>query len=281
MLMNCPVFLPSKDRACQLDLLMRSILRFQIPVDLNVVYQSSDSSYDDGYSVVKSENWFYETWSQQQWSVIEEFTHFLKRQKEKGVIAVGIATDDCVFFRKPPAHNIFSLFKENDDLFCFTYRQGLNTTIQDYKIQSLQTPLSYYNTCNGMIDWNWKIYPALENRGYAGGQDFCFYRIEDLEMSLELSHAKTMRDLESWMALNRHVFLRETMMSPEHSCCVNIPANNMQEPRIENAFDSYSAEDLNKMFLNGYRITLERITRENIVGAHQPINYEFYHVQIH
>lgn len=266
-----PLFIPSKDRAAQLDLLLRSIEKNCPIFNPYIIYQSSSQEFEAGYQKLNVEL------IKEQLPLIEEFKAFLLANQQLGKKLFGIATDDCVIYRKFE-HNAKFIEEqfEDEDLFCFSLRLGLNTTVQDYTTGRLQPELSYYEEVEDCIKWNFKGYHPHDNNGYSGGQDLCLYRTDDVLSYFYRYSFSSLRDLESKMATDlRGDILREWMMSPRLSCAVNIPANNMQEPFIANGFNSFEPAVLNEKFLNGERISLEAIEKVDVKGCHQPINYTF------
>ena len=147
-----PIFIFSKNRACQLRLLLESLKKNCGDIfDVTILYNcaiTSDISYEDmwekGYEklieeeiltgikwVKEDKDKFVSIFS------VNEISHatqvmfeFLEENENK---KVGFFVDDNVWFRKANLdENILnSLFKE--DTWCVSYRLGLNTTIQNYK----------------------------------------------------------------------------------------------------------------------------------------------------
>lgn len=273
-----PLFIPSKDRACQLELLLRSIEKNCYIFSPHLVFESSNSLYKAGYDKlweIETEFW-YENYNQV-FPLIKEFENFLLKCIEIKEDIFGIATDDCVVFKKfnYDADFVKNQFKD-EDLWCFSLRLGLNCTVQDYSTGRLQPELSYYEEVEDCIKWNFKSCNVHDNFGYCGGQDFCLYRVDDILSILNRHKFSSMRELEGRLSTEfRDGILREWMMSPKLSCAVNIPANNMQEPFIANGFNSYAPSILNEKFLNGEVIDLEKIENADVKGCHQPIRYEF------
>ena len=276
-----PLLIFSKNRAMQLDLLLRSIKKNCPVFHPYIVFKTTSDEFQRGYDKLIDRMILPATWKVET-SIREDLLHFLG-----GYELFGIATDDCVFYKR------LDLKKEeverylDDETFCVSLRMGLNNKIQNYQTGKEQLKIEHYECLNRepfeqgktigqFIKWHWKSYPPHSNPGYPMGQDGHIFRSRDwLELFKSKIGFTNMRDVESGMVNHRMDIMKEYMVAPKHSVLVNIPANNMQEPIIENQFNSHSAEELNERYLKGEIIQLNAIEHEFIKGCHQAIKYKF------
>src|SRR5689334_243855 len=114
----------SKDRACQLDLLLRSIKR-NIPntFDVNVIYKASSSEYQDAYNqclnIHNGASFFGE---HDEWN-LEKLTRKLISEANENVC---LSTDDTVFYKESPLVGQ-ALEEKLTDKAIFSLRLGFNT----------------------------------------------------------------------------------------------------------------------------------------------------------
>lgn len=267
------LFIPSKDRACQLDALLQSLEDHCPGLFMPyIIWKASNESYFAGYCKVLKK--FEDVIAFHEKNIHDDFMTFLK------VCHCGrysdvfcMATDDCIFYRPCSIEPEDVNFAMDDETFCFSFRLGLNTIVQDYSTGRLQPPLSYYDeTYSKYIKWHWKSHNPTDNYGYCAGQDFCCYRATDLLQLLDFPF-NNLRHVESVLSTEKRIhIMKEWMASPRESCAVNIPCNNMQEPFISNpALYQVSPEDLNRRYLDGETIILSDVYNAKIVGCHQNI----------
>lgn len=273
-----PLLIFSKDRACQLDLLIRSVYKHCPQLMPYVVWKATDAEYKTGYEVLMDR--YILSFFREETKIQSDLVDFLQNLSYNTGDLFALATDDTVFYR-----SLFFSDKEIEDLldnetFTVSLRMGLNNTIQNYQTCEKQVPINFYDEITTQlvhpkwIKWNWLSYPPHSNPGYPMGQDMHIYRKRDFLEQL-LFPIESMRQVESDMVNDRNRIEKEFMVSPYYSVAVNIPANNSQEPFIENEFNSYSLKELNDRFLGGQEIDLEEIEKTEVVGCHQPINYSF------
>lgn len=275
-----PILIFSKNRPMQLDLLLRSIKRNCPIFHPHIIYKATSDKFDLGYDKLIEKQYVPTTWKMET-SIKEDLIDFLAKYK-----LFGIATDDCVFYRRLDIKEEEIERYLDNETFTVSLRMGLNNKIQNYQTGERQVEIEnpeYLNRepfeegkCVGQfIKWHWKSYPPHSNPGYPGGQDGHIFRSEDWLGLLGDLIFENMRQVESFMVNHRFDIMKEYMVAPKNSVLVNIPANNMQEPFIDNKFDSFSAEELNERYLRGEIIQLNTIEHECIIGAHQAISYKF------
>lgn len=252
----------SKNRACQLELLLRSIKKNLdntfVPY---VLYNYSDNDFKKAYEELQKE---YPTVSFIKENDFREDTLELVRNIE--VDNVGFACDDNVIFKKQdfvlprlPFGATFSL------------RLGKNTIVQNCHTGQLQPELDQYTEFNKTISWLSTHLHPLTNYGYPFSLDMHFYNrgfILELIESIEWNNTN---ELEGRLCqLRNHCPFME---APLHSISVNIPLNNLSGV-TQVSKHSYSNVELNQAFLEGKRLKLETVENTKIIGAHQEIDLE-------
>lgn len=269
------LLIPSLDRACQLELLLTSLrtnLKDYNNLEITILYRASSADFAAGYTKLQQNcpmnvQWVDEKDFCQQ---TKDFFHFGQH--------ICLLTDDCIFYRPYEVSIQDTLDLITDDVLCFSWRLGLNTTTQYYLTGSQQASLSklgYQEVGeeNSFIKWNWKIRPSQENYGYNFSLDGHIYWGHELyELCKDLNFHNP-RSLESQMvhpkvrsSLQRknmvaasvgHIFVNTV------NCCQNekIPAG---------LFHPYSLEALNERYLDGYTIDLAGFDFDDnvVAGCH-------------
>jgi hypothetical protein len=252
----------SKNRACQLDLLLRNIkYLFGIKQNtVNVLYTYS-GIHEDSYNCCKIEhskiNWIFET-------------NFEKQTKEliSSHRYTCLLTDDTTFFR-----DFFIPFypKENE---CFSWRLGYNTIVQDHVTKTLQPILipDYY--CDDIISWNPNNYPNWCNWGYPFSFDGHVYLSKTLLNILKDKNFNSTNDMEGILHNNRNIINK--IYSNVHSSCVNIPCNNLSGLTQYGVEHEYSMDFLNHIYMSGKRISPIQGLKKPINACHQELEFNFY-----
>lgn len=264
----------SKDRACQLDLLLRSIykLGWHEVIQPWVIYAASTPDYYKAYSQCFIESPFVEPYYQP----LEINLQLITKSLMRGFTGfTGFSTDDMVFFRKPEK-NLLEILNDLPANGCFSLRLGYNTVIQDYHRQSRQPALNLHVVQDGVLKWNPHHYPAYANYGYPLALDTHIFHTAKIRDLANKFAWKSTNELESGLQAYRHEVTE--MWSYQHSVSVNIPANNMSGITKAGEKYTYGVDELNKRYLAGERINLSTILAENVVGCHQEMELDFVQV---
>lgn len=244
--MNVVIF--SKDRAMQLDLLLQSMKRFA-PVLLEavpkIIYTHSSTEFARGYMLLET------TWQNQvSWIFESDIQKQFLEAVNPAAKYTSCLVDDDVFFRPLPK------LPELNPGEAYVPRLGKNCTYC-YNADKLQKEGELDFDCTVSVDGH--VYLTKEFR-------------QLIEMVQLDSGAPPGRFEEQASGLKKF-----KLLYAEHSCLVNIVANRVQE-RYRNRCAGGSPEDLNKRFLNGYRLDLDAIDFSNVIGVHQDIELKFVHV---
>lgn len=266
----------SKDRACQLQLLLESMKKHAPNLfDVTINYTFSNPSFKDGYEQLKKRHIYPNIHWVKETNIHDDFMSSLKASKQDQVC---ILTDDTVFFRRVNITPFELSDVMNGKVLQFSFRLGLNTVVQDYRTGSRQPPLfGYEKHENEIIKWNWTEYYKNNNYGYCIGMDGCVFNVSDLITISESFHWSGFRGWEGTIAGDlRHTLQHKPFMAAfEHSVVVNIPTNNVQ-PGLY-AGDKYpiSLDELNTKYLAGNTLSLDKMDFSNIIGAHQEVELKW------
>lgn len=267
------LIIPTYNRPCQLELLLRSISKnWEIDtLDINVIFKADDIDYLKGYCWVEAAYPFVK------FQLEENFSEQMKKLIKRGQNVIGFMVDDCVMFRSPlvtveALEQCVSLW---DDVYVgFSLRLGENTIVQNYLTGELQPSLKGNVVGNNIIEWNWKRYPRTSNYGYWFSWDAHFYS-KDLLMS-ERVYSKYFgidRSLEHQLITDNNLYreLPNKMLACNASSVFVNTSNTVQTDGAIPAGVKYgySTKQLNDKFLAGERISLDSFAHQCIISCHE------------
>lgn len=261
----------SKDRACQLHLLLESINKHCPFFDPHILYTYSNEEYGEGYRQLIENPPYDRGVFLSEDNFVEDTMNFVDNPAYEHVC---FSTDDTVIYRKSliDFDTLKCLFLPKLDNQVFTFRMGLNTIVQDCHRQTLQQPLHNPTKTNPCVMWNIKKYHPLSNYGYPLALDMhVFTKNYATNLVKKCMPWNNTNSLESNMQKYRNDI--DFMTSFEKSIAINIPANNMSTVTRHGEQYGYSNKYLNDCYLSGQRISLDEIERENIVGCHQEVRF--------
>ena len=298
---NCLIL--SKDRAPQLRLLLQSIKLFADGFfnKIKIIHTASDDLYTQGYQKLISEKildnliWVEET------DFIKDFVQSWA-EGEDNYYTCGIV-DDCVFHKRIPISpdQVIELIEEDESIFCFSLRLGINTYVQNYatrqhdplfceppfpkpKFQPVQENHKDYEESVSCVKWNWKVREFSSNFGYPISLDGHIFRPMEMYtlckfLENEGQGIDNLRHWESQLAHNiRNLTLRQKMASFRQSCLVSSANNCVQDPPMTNGtFYPTDQKELNDKYLDGEVLSLRKLEPQfqNINSAHTEFMYRF------
>jgi hypothetical protein len=227
--MNVIIF--SKDRAAQLDLLLRSMPDFD---EVYVIWTASDNKFAAGYDLL-------------------DFRGAMSVRQSQDF------NDDVVWYADSP--NEYTMFLTDDDVFLRDFDANLRLTPEIACLSLRLNPeMDYCYTLNRPQKapkmqnnvWDWRNADA--DYGYPMSLDGHIFRTEDILPLLEKLDYHDPNTLEGQLA--RHPINRPCMMCFDKSVIVNNPINRVQST-VPNRHGTITAEWLNEQFLAGRRIKLE------------------------
>jgi hypothetical protein len=232
--MNVIIF--SKDRAAQLDLLLRSMPEF--PLNVNILYNYSNDKFSAAYDQMLDEQ---DQVNDEQFTEQDDFKENLIDIVAQSDPLIVFFTDDDIFIN--PLPEIPDL---PDNVACLSLR--LNPHMDYcYTLNRPQKPPKMQNNI-----WDWRNADA--DYGYPMSLDGHIFRTADILPLLEKLDYHNPNTLEGQLA--RHPINRPCMMCFDKSVIVNNPINRVQDT-VPNRHGTVTAEWLNEQFLAGKRIKLE------------------------
>ena len=262
----------SKDRACQLDLLLRSI-QLNLPgfnlSDIKVLYKASDPFFESGYSLLK--NKFPTVFFCAQTDFQTDLTSIL-------IGAYGCVcffVDDNIIYRYCPIrYEVINEILHNVEynICCLTLRLGENVVMQDIyaKVPTVFPPVLNGGESEGLefIVWDRTTVPRFSNFGYAFSVDGHMYKTQSI---LDGLHEKFVNPNEFESGININIF-EKNMICLKHSIVVNTPINAVAPYNASGRQYPLDIETLNNEFLSGKILKYEL---EEIVGCHQELKMSF------
>jgi hypothetical protein len=228
----------SKNRACQLELLLRSLQQFQYNSPVSVLY-TCNPGFEAGYkkliemypeiTFIREVNF-----KQQLVCLIGEYTMFMVDDD----IIIESFCEDCPEFIE---------FKRNPDILCLTLRiwPGYNAP-----------PELKNNT------WIWR--GLKKGWGYPMSVTSHIFRKEDIFPIILKNEMEIPNDLE--VRLRKNAPDRPLMLCFDKPKTINNLANQVQNKYVSKNLSGVSLEYLEEMFLKGERLSLEDI-KEKAKGA--------------
>ncbi len=259
----------TKDRASQLNLLLDSLNKNATGIfKIAVLYKASNNSFLDGYKKLQSKNVIEGiTW-------VEE-TNFKKQNIEllkTDLEYTCFFTDDDIVYQPINENEIISLMEEDDEVFCFSLRLGKNTTY--CYTQNCNNVLIPLEENDKFVKWDWtKHYMDF---GYPLSVDGHIFKTNDIaNLSNKVSYVNP-NTFEAALQIFDS-FPKEKMAAYINNKLVNSPSNVVQSvyPNRKGEQFGISVELLNKMYLEGDCIDLNKIIFADIRGCHQELKLEF------
>ena len=268
----------SKNRACQLDLLLRSIELNAPDLDeIHVLYHATEQSFFDGYEIVRERfPWVYFA-KQNDFEI--DTRNLLKNWVDDYVC---FFVDDNIIYRPILLIDDYldQLFAEVPLLSCFTLRLGKNTVIQDvYNNIPTEFPdQMFYGSIleTKTLLWYWTTIKTFGDFGYPFSVDGHIYKIQDILPLLDYKFENP-NAFEGRFDKNK---LRTNMMTCfEQSALVNNPINLVGSSN-NNAgrWWGHTLEELNEKYLENYQISLNNIMSTKVIAAHQEMEITFQNV---
>ena len=252
----------SKDRSCQLELLLRSIKTYFIGWEkytFNILFKYSSESFKQGYDKLKIEH--------------PEFNYIQETNFKADVIRLlspyqpytMFGVDDDVFKETfHPEGNVVQLLDTEENIACLSLR--LHPEINFCYTENIPTPAPAFIKTNPHT-WLWKGLPG--DWGYTQSIDMTVFRTEEILPKCQALPYQNPNTFEGVLAAQQ--ISRPWMTCFEKSKIINIPANKVQTVN-GNRCGTTSAELLNSMYLNGYKIDLTNIMGFKNISAHQDIS---------
>ena len=247
----------SKDRACQLDALLRSMDQFvRIDHRKTVLYTSSTNDFDRAYEKVSADHpgvaFVKET------AFKDDLLTILKpaEQEDRHIMFL---VDDILFTRTYTGGENLFVFNDSEDIATVSLRLGENITYcHPLDCNTVPHDFSKSNT------WRWKEV----HRGYWDypmSVDGNIFRASDIVSLLEKLRFSNPNTLEGVLSCNP--IKKPFMLAEREPYLVNLALNRVQDV-WDNPYGDISAEQLNTAYLNGERIDIRPIVNGTYTSCH-------------
>ena len=269
----------SKDRACQLNLLLESINKNGSNLfNVTVIDRASSPSFEDGYNIlIKNHTDIH--WVKQE-SPPSDFRNIaLDTIKNSGEF-ICFFVDDNIIYRDigsttESIRELFEYFEQDTHpLLCLSLRLGANTKIQnEYSGKLCPLPEEVMVVNEKYIIWDWTRLQPHTNFAYPFSVDGHIYKTEQVLRMLTYDF-DTPNGLEGSGEFD--VDLPPFMACFDESVVVNSPVN-IVGSSANSAGKKYGMEleEVIDLFLSGHAIDLDSMDFSDVRGCHQEIQYQF------
>jgi hypothetical protein len=265
----------SKNRACQLDLLLRSIKQNLATLnDIVVLYTYTSTEFQLGYDILKSKYKnirFVEQISSDSFEI--DIRYILLNECDN--LLCFFVDDNIVYSKSYLTTHIIESLLSNPTLCTLSLRLGTNIKLQDPNSQQpIQLPQAFYR--HKINDINFLLWPRYScnrygNFGYSFSVDGHIYS-KDLILQGLTYDFDTPNAFEGKYNIDH---FPEYMVCLEQSVVVNSPTNAVSNYNTAGQKFPVSVEKLNELFLDNFVIDLNSIMQTNVVSCHQEIPFKF------
>lgn len=256
----------SKDRPCQLDLLLGSIEQ-HVPRDLrmhwSIIYRWSHPSYQHGYSLVQEDY----PWAR--WVPEEDFrTDLLAIVKQPTTGLMFFVDDDVLLTSFALDQAAVRVFFADDSMACLSLR--MHPRVSWCHPKHIHTPPPVLQP-----GYRWRWQGMLGDWGYPMSLDGHLFRSDDLLPLLAQLPFHNPNSLEA--ALAGAPIPKPWMACYPFPRVVNIPCNRVQNSAL-NRHMGYDPAEMNERYLAGERLDRCAMVRAHRgTGPHEEIEPVFFH----
>jgi len=262
----------SKDRAMQLDGTLRSMClhcKDINQIDIKVLFRVSAPIYQEQYHRLMNDYPSVE--------FIEEGN--FKYQTLSAISAyrfVLFLVDDNLFVREFSVRDMVNGLDQNEDTLGFSLRLGANINYC-YPLDCQQQQPEFTKLANGFLKFNWT--EATHDFGYPLEVSSSLFRVNDIMRLLLRLPFTTPNTLEAYLNGGKVQYFntKKYLLCNNRSITFCTPVNVVQNTftNRSGSNESYSVENLSKMFAAGYRINAEKYAGFIPQSCHQEIDLEF------
>tara|TARA_R110000765_G_scaffold61691_2_gene119401 strand:- start:1765 stop:2649 length:885 start_codon:yes stop_codon:yes gene_type:complete len=279
----------SKDKAVQLELLIKSIQRNAKNLfDIKVIYECSNGVFKQGYDKLK-EDIFYKNrhgldfpvrwYTRDDDNLSEDIISQINDDRD----LTCVLNDENVFFKSPPSYkDILSLFKEKP-ITAFSMRIGNNTIIQNaYSINDyfIHKPDEFDFILGKFIVWDGSTIEPFTNFGIPFSNNGHIYTSKLLKYILQKTNIKSIDSFEKDLQDNLHMGEFGGLIPPYMACLENSIVINNSSKKISDKEDTgfgNSDYELNERYLSGLSIDYEFFNFEHVSKPFQDFITRFHH----
>jgi len=256
----------SKDRALQLDLLLKSIEENSKDIfNINVLYKSSEDNFKEGYEIIKEKH--------PNVNFIKEKEKFKEQTLEiinnSELELFTFLTDDSLFFNKVDEQEIINSFKEDKNNLCFSLRLGKNTTFC-YVVNSDNKLHGEEKVGDKSMKWDWQKH--FLDYHFPFSINGHVYNKKEIYKLIKKIQFTGPNELEEGLQIFNS-YPKNIMSSYEQSVLVNTPLNIVQDYCFNKFGEthSYTPNELNNYLISGNTIDYQEIKTENVYSCFQEI----------
>lgn len=246
------VIIFSKDRAMQLDLLLRSIKdNFKELSSVNIICKGSNIEFVNGYVSLSKKfpehNWVSET------NLIDDVKVVVNKFDKE--YCVTFVDDEITTMDHSIKPLIDALDNDKEEtIHCASLRLGRNIGDYCYTADIKATKPEFLEIEKGVFKWDWTKGDGRVDFYYPSCINSHVYRTSFLKKWINSINFGNINDLEGSLNSNRDNF-KSNMICLDKSKTVNI-ANNLTQTGFNRHSNKqeFSLEELNNKFLSGYEI---------------------------
>lgn len=277
---NIDVIVFSKNRACQLDLLLRSLEKHHNDLfdKIHILCEATDPEFCNGYEKIINNRYDLQIYFIQETNFQENVKNLIKTCNPY----ICFFVDDNILYRKLRfSKELIEWHFHNLPLACFSLRLGENIKYGDlYNFIPIEPPFEYHcirfaNTTELTIHWDWSEQKQFGGFGYPFSVDGHIYMRDDLIRFIDYEF-DTPNALEGRFNSQKLIPNHKLMACLTRSAVVNNPINLVGSSQ-NNAGKTWphSLQELNYRFLHGERIRLEPLCHKDIICCHQEMEVQF------
>ena len=262
----------SKDRACQCNLLLRSV-RKNLPElqKIHLLYKATTKDFQSGYDKLQKE--FPEIDFIKEVEVVADTKRIVAGFTEKHSLCL---VDDAVIINEIEVTPTLSILN-GMDIHCvslrlsphlpLTYTTGTENRIPKFERANVAGTILY--------KWEWAKQKANTDYAYPSCIDGHIYMTGFLKYMVENLKFTSVNILETLIDHNRKM-MKPLMCCYEKTVCLTIPNNIVQKDYPGNKVNTnkdYRVENLNKKYLDGFIISTENIYGMENKAVHEEVEY--------
>lgn len=266
----------SKDRACQLELLLRSIEeKLHIPFKyIHCIYKATDGSFQKGYDILIQK--YNECSFHKETDFKTDTEKIVNVMSSDGMRFILFLCDDDVFINdvsEEDLKKLIQVYDNNPKVHSISLR--MNPTVNYcYPARKPITAPQFIEKDKYLL-WKWTDCNIHYCWGYPMAVNSHLYEISKILPIIESLEYRNPNMLEAGLNRNRN-FSKPLMVSLTHTVVFNIQ-NNFVKDVIGQSFEKnvITVESLNKKFVDGGTISTENIYGLNPTQAHGSVEYLF------
>lgn len=271
----------SKNRALQLDLLLKSIYsNFKQCLDVDIIYKETEE-HKKSYEKLKSEHHlklsapsvFFHKQQDQPENFYQLIYSLISEAQSEHVV---FFTDDDIVYRNISIPDIALESLSNLNFSCFSLRLGNNIRKRQIGKYMYDEIMPNFLMASNFLMWDHTQHNPSSYFGYpmsVDGHIFCKKKLIDIFDKIGIGDQLETPNKFEELLVGFSSDSGRYMMCPIESCVVNSPNNRVQEEYKNRAGDnhSYCEDHLMNLYLTGARIDLESLDFSGVNCPHTEI----------